>query len=66
MKLPKESNYQEEREIDQETGLIYFGKRYYDPEIGRWISPDPAGNIDGPNLYAFATITPSLMSIILA
>src|SRR5262249_23563800 len=28
-------------ELDQETGLQYFGARYYDGHIGRWISPDP-------------------------
>lgn len=33
------------------TGLIYYGRRYYDPAHGRWISPDPAH--DGPNRYAF-------------
>ncbi len=49
--------YQGKR-IDKETGLIYFGKRYYDPEVGRWISPDPAGNLDGPNLYIFARNNP--------
>lgn len=46
------------KRIDSETGLIYFGKRYYDPEVGRWISPDPAGSIDGPNLYAYARNNP--------
>ncbi|MFA5186494.1 MAG: RHS repeat-associated core domain-containing protein [Patescibacteria group bacterium] len=29
------------KELDDETGLIYFGARYYSPEMGRWISPDP-------------------------
>lgn len=43
---------------DDESGLIYFGLRYYDPEIGRWISPDPAGSIDGPNLYRFTRNNP--------
>ena len=28
----------------QETGLYYVSSRYYDPEIGRWISPEP--NVD--------------------
>lgn len=46
------------KRVDKETGLIYFGQRYYDPRTGRWISPDPAGNIDGPNLYTFAHNNP--------
>ncbi len=29
------------KELDEETGLIYFGARYYAPELGRWASPDP-------------------------
>lgn len=46
------------KRVDKEVELIYFGQRYYDPKIGRWISPDPAGDIDGPNLYAFAQNNP--------
>ena len=30
--------------LDSETGFCYVSSRYYDPEIGRWISPEP--NID--------------------
>jgi RHS repeat-associated protein len=30
--------------LDQETGLIYFGYRYDNPQIGRWISRDPLGD----------------------
>ncbi|WP_242396380.1 RHS repeat-associated core domain-containing protein, partial [Anaeromyxobacter oryzisoli] len=29
------------KEIDEETGLYYFGARYYDPRFVRWASPDP-------------------------
>ena len=29
------------KELDEETGLYYFGARYYDPRIGLWASPDP-------------------------
>lgn len=47
-----------EKPIDEETGLIYFGFRYYDPSISRWISKDPAGFIDGPNLYAYCHNNP--------
>ena len=47
-----------EKPIDEEMGLIYFGFRYYDPSISRWISKDPAGFIDGPNLYAYCHNNP--------
>ncbi len=32
------------KELDTETGLYYFGARYYDARISRWISADPALN----------------------
>jgi RHS repeat-associated protein len=38
---------------DAPTGLLNFGQRYFAPEIGRWISPDPSGTQDGLNLYQF-------------
>ena len=41
------------RQTDPETGLIYFGQRYYDPFQLRWITPDPLGPIDITNLYAY-------------
>jgi RHS repeat-associated protein len=41
------------KERDDSTGLYYYGFRYYAPWLGRWMSPDPAGTIDGLNLYAF-------------
>jgi RHS repeat-associated protein len=31
------------RPVDPETGLIYFRNRYYDPELGRFITADPLG-----------------------
>lgn len=31
------------REIDRETDLQYYRARYYDPQIGQFISEDPAG-----------------------
>ncbi len=30
------------KELDTETGLYYFGARYYDARVSRWISTDPA------------------------
>ncbi|MFX0199180.1 MAG: RHS repeat domain-containing protein [Candidatus Hodarchaeota archaeon] len=38
---------------DTETGLVYYGYRYYSPDLGRWINRDPIGEQGGLNLYAF-------------
>jgi RHS repeat-associated protein len=38
---------------DDETGLVYYGYRFHDPELGRWLSRDPIGEYGGLNLYAF-------------
>ena len=46
------------KERDPESGLAYFGARYYAPWLGRWLSPDPAGTKDGLNLYAYARDNP--------
>ncbi|OCA53689.1 RHS repeat protein [Photorhabdus namnaonensis] len=40
------------------TGLYYYGYRYYQPWIGRWLSADPAGTIDGLNLYRMVRNNP--------
>ncbi|UJQ20366.1 hypothetical protein L2227_03995 [Wolbachia endosymbiont of Delia radicum] len=41
------------KERDESTGLYYYGARYYAPLLLRWINPDPAGTVDGLNLYLF-------------
>ena len=46
------------KERDEETGLNYHSARYYAPWLGRWVSCDPAGAIDGYNLYAFSRHSP--------
>lgn len=47
---------------DKETGLTYMQARYYDPEIGRFMSIDPVGfKEDNPimfNRYAYANNNP--------
>jgi RHS repeat-associated protein len=44
------------KEEDVEVGLQYFGKRYYAPQLGRWVSADPLSvhrlGADA-NLYAY-------------
>jgi RHS repeat-associated protein len=44
--------------FDQESGLHYNRQRYYDPSQGTYLSPDPLGNPDGPNAYAYAANNP--------
>ncbi|MGL5029336.1 MAG: toxin TcdB middle/N-terminal domain-containing protein [Wolbachia pipientis] len=46
------------KERDNSTGLYYYGARYYAPWLLRWINPDPAGTIDGLNLYQFVKGNP--------
>jgi RHS repeat-associated protein len=38
---------------DSETGLLYYGYRYYDPTAGRWLNRDPIEESGGVNLYGF-------------
>ncbi|SCW81975.1 RHS repeat-associated core domain-containing protein [Pseudomonas sp. NFACC05-1] len=40
------------------SGLYYYGHRYYAPWLQRWISPDPAGAVDGLNLYCMVGNNP--------
>ncbi|MES3031682.1 MAG: RHS repeat-associated core domain-containing protein, partial [Patescibacteria group bacterium] len=39
---------------DDETGLLYYGHRYYSPSTGRWPSRDPLGEQGGRNIYTFS------------
>jgi len=38
---------------DLETGLVYYGLRYYSPNLGRFINKDPIEEAGGLNLYGF-------------
>ncbi|EPK7485903.1 RHS repeat domain-containing protein, partial [Proteus mirabilis] len=40
--------------FDNETGLHFNTFRFYDPQIGRFIMPDPIGLLGGINLYQYA------------
>ena len=46
------------KECDDSTGLYYYGQRYYASWMGRWMNPDPAGAVDGLNLYEFVGNNP--------
>lgn len=49
-------------ERDPTTGLVYARNRWYDPQMGRFVSPDPLGYVDGPSAYAFAGNDPANVS----
>jgi len=47
------------RELDEETGLYYYRARYYDPQVGRFVSKDPIGFEGGDNnLYGYVLNNP--------
>ncbi|MFP3984111.1 MAG: phospholipase A2 [Desulfurivibrionaceae bacterium] len=47
------------RELDKETGLYFYRARYYDPQLGRFISKDPIGFEGGDfNLYGYVQNNP--------
>lgn len=54
---PKYYRYSD-KERDEVTGLYFYGARYYAPWLGRWLNPDPAGYIDGLNLFTFVNSNP--------
>ncbi|MET9498438.1 RHS repeat-associated core domain-containing protein, partial [Streptomyces sp. NPDC006552] len=41
------------QQYDPETGLHYNVNRYYDPHLGRYLTPDPLGLAPAPNHYAY-------------
>jgi len=44
---------------DRETGLVYYGLRYYSPKHGRFINRDPIEENGGINLYNFVGNSPA-------
>ena len=49
-----------EKRYDSNTGLVYFGKRYYDPIFRRWLTTDPIGPENHSNLYQYLFNSPYL------
>ncbi|MBS0125389.1 RHS repeat-associated core domain-containing protein [Thetidibacter halocola] len=67
--LPREKTHHRftGKYLDDDTGLYYYGARYYDPALGRFISPDPLYMADPErctaqpiacNLFAYANNNP--------
>jgi RHS repeat-associated protein len=48
------------KEMHLPSGLVYFGSRYYDPGLQRWLNPDPIEEAGGLNLYAYCGNSPVL------
>jgi RHS repeat-associated protein len=50
------------QKLDESTGLMYYGARYYDPALGRFISADPIvpepGNSQALNRYSYVYNNP--------
>ena len=49
------------KERDEESGLYYYGARYYAPWIGRWISCDPLRMKAGINVYSYVRGRPTTL-----
>ena len=43
---------------ENDTNSYYYRARYYDPTTGRFNQEDPAGELGGLNLYAYAAANP--------
>jgi RHS repeat-associated protein len=46
------------KEIDWQSGLYYYGYRYYEPNLQRWINRDPIQENGGLNLYEYVANNP--------
>jgi RHS repeat-associated protein len=47
------------KEWHRSSGLVYYGYRFYDPSLQRWVSRDPVGEKGGINLYGFVENAPN-------
>ncbi len=51
------------KELDQETGLYYYGARYYDPKGSLWLSVDPHTELD-PSMSGYSAMGNNPISFI--
>ncbi|MEP4076451.1 RHS repeat domain-containing protein [Haloferula sp.] len=54
----KKGRYGANSRVSEVTGALYEWHRYRDPESGSYLSRDPAGFVDGPNVYRYASANP--------
>jgi len=47
------------KEAHAASGLVYYGYRFYDPALQRWVNRDPIAESGGLNLYTFVRNDPN-------
>ncbi len=47
------------KEFQRNSGLYYYGYRFYEPNLQRWLNRDPMGEDGGINLYQFVYNNPN-------
>ncbi len=50
--------------FDSETGLYYYGYRFYHPALMRWLTRDPIAEKGGVNLYVFEIVAGSDLTLL--
>jgi RHS repeat-associated protein len=46
------------KETHPQSGMYYYGYRWYEPNLQRWVNRDPLEKKGGVNLYAFVNGSP--------
>ncbi len=46
------------KEVQTNSGMYYYGRRFYDPNLQRWINRDPIEEQGGINLFSFSANDP--------
>jgi len=46
------------KEVEPKSGIYYYGYRYYEPNLQRWLNRDPMGENGGMNLYGYVGNNP--------
>jgi RHS repeat-associated protein len=47
------------KEVHSQSGMYYYGFRFYEPHLQRWVNRDPIGEFGGVNLYGFCRNSPT-------